>query len=214
MRGILAVEDFIKLAAGLAAGLFVLAVIWVYVSQFISTDCWKSTFSPFDDALLGIRTLQAPLGSKESFIIPLNMNSKCLQSIYFLDGNANCGFACTTGLNSASWYEFWTLWHDNKYASSVVNDCMVSCQKYCTNKQCIMLMPLPGDIKTAEIDIDKPKIYGSGDYLFHFGAAWSWSRSNDKSIKPEDEYKCLIFKKLSDGKTYQVTPSNNAGDCK
>ena len=137
MRGILAVEDFIKLAAGLMAGLFVLAIIWIYVMDIVSTDCWKDATGPFNENILGTKSLQTPLGTKESFIVPLNLDKTCVQAVYFISGEFSefrCSDACKMGVN-----EYWYRW-DDKLSSSTVESCKEDCAKYCMGKECILLM--------------------------------------------------------------------------
>ncbi len=208
MRGILAVEDFIKLAAGLMAGLFVLAIVWIYVMDIVSTDCWKDAIGPFNENLLGTKSLQTPLGTKESFIVPLNLDKTCVQAVYFISGEFRCSKACEMGMST----DFWGLWK-HKFGSGIVEDCKSDCSKYCSSKECILLIPLPSDISKGLLDLNKPRVYGSGESSFQWGTAWSWSTAHDVSIKPADGYKCLIFSRLGDSKTYEVKPSNNTGEC-
>ncbi len=208
MRGILAVEDFIKLAAGLMAGLFVLAIFWVYVMNMVSSECWKDTIGPFNENILGTKSLQPPLGTKDSFMVSLKLDGGCLQGIYFLDGEFRCSDACETGLST----DLWGAWK-HKFGSGIVEDCKTDCSKYCSGKECILLMPLPGDISKGLLDLNKPRVYGSGEYRFQWNDAWSWSKSHDVSIKPGDGYICLVFSRLGDGMTYEVKPTDNAGEC-
>lgn len=208
MRGTLSVEDFIKLAAGLLAGLFVLVIVWIYVANIISTQCWKDAMAPFDEALLGTKSLQAPLGNKDSFSVQLNLDKECLQEIFFLHGKyseSDCGDACTKGIK-----EGWIV--DDKHKSSVVQDCMIDCAKYCAGgKGCIMLMPLP-KFTSNFIALNKPRVYGSGDYKFQY--PFNPSEWKNKTIKPGSSERCIVFTKLGDGRTYSVNPTANAGECK
>jgi hypothetical protein len=200
MRGILSVDDFIKLAAGLIAGLLVLAVIWIVVSNYVSTLCWRNEVKPFDDNILGVQSIQGGLGSKDRFIIYLSVGSPCLKEISLSKNRYYCDSRCkASGLSS-----------------SVVESCSQDCYSKCDNG-CIALIPTGQFIKDAlsgDFGFNSPRIYGSSDYKLTWDSVWDNQRITGAKNAKGKNWKCMIFQKSASSKEYSITVQDDDSSCK
>ena len=211
MKGQLPAFKWVQIAIGVIAGLLVLFVVLTLVINFTSTDCWRKTLAPFDDAFLGIRNLQPPFGSKGSFtVVPyLDDQQKCLKDIFFVRGQYSeyyCSKACEKGINEG------VIW-DDKLKSSAVESCKEECGKNCKSeagkeRSCIILIPMPTFFQSSIMAFNKPRIYGSGDYKLGWDAKW-----DTQTINTTSKVACLVFTRSSDGE-YKMEVKENAGECK
>jgi hypothetical protein len=211
MRGELSVDDFLKMAAGVIVGIIILYIMWVFVSNYTSTECWKSTAKPFDELILGTKSLQSGFGSSD-FVVALNLKSyqdtdkHCLQEIFFIRGQYResiCEDDCQKGVSSSWWRQ------DRTHQSSIVSSCKEECSKNCKDSDCILLMPKPTFVQSYILSLNKPKVYGSGNYGFTWDSKW-----DQTTLVPGGDERCIVFTMQEDGKTYFVEPTTDAGRCK
>jgi len=206
MRGVFAVEDWIKIAGGLLFGLLVLIIVCVFVMNAMSSDCWKGVTGSFDASLTDVSNMKLPLGNQDEFKVKLNLNGNFLEGIYFTTSRFKCNIACEA----------------SRLSSSDVGKCKDECQKSCDARACIIVVP--SKLKMHPVDSNylvsrnKIRIYNGGDYKFTFSANILSKVDAEKNVvlKPGYSEKCLVFSRNTDkdGKGYNVEARATEAGCK